>query len=363
MEGRGRARVRMRGGIGEGGEEGGRGRARGRGRGRLQAGGGEAQRRRGPTLSNEIRATLVDHVVNHGLTVREAGLRVQPNLSRFTVASVIRAFRLENRIEGRVQRGGRAPIFTPLQEREIVNMVLANNAIRLREIQAKIIEDQIIFQNVNQVSLSTIARILKAHQVQMKQMYRVPFERNSERVKQLRHEYVETRRGFNLSKVRRRGRNVIGQRAIISVPGQRGGNITLCAAITQNGVLHRHANMGPYKTPHILTFLDRVYNLTIINNMQIQYVVIWDNVSFHRSELLYRSTHISQSFSCHHILHFLTQLKNFSRHGGGKVYDLHPLARVALIQAMEEACDQIEATAIQGWDTACTAILSPLSCK
>jgi hypothetical protein len=39
----------------------------------------------------------VDHVVNHGLTLREAGLRVQPNLSRFTVASVIRAFRLENR--------------------------------------------------------------------------------------------------------------------------------------------------------------------------------------------------------------------------------------------------------------------------
>ena len=72
-----------------------------------------------------------------------------------------------------------------------MNMVLANNAIRLREIQAKMIEDQIIFQNVNQVSLSTIARILKAHQVQMKQMYRVPFERNSERVKQLRHEYVE----------------------------------------------------------------------------------------------------------------------------------------------------------------------------
>ena len=55
------------------------------------------KRRRGPTLSNEIHATLVDHVVKHGLTVREAGLRVQPNLSRFTVASVIRAFRLENR--------------------------------------------------------------------------------------------------------------------------------------------------------------------------------------------------------------------------------------------------------------------------
>ena len=37
--------------------------------------------------------------------------------------------------------------------------------------------------------------------------------------------------GFNLSKNRRRGRNIIGQRAILHVPGQRGGNITLCAAM------------------------------------------------------------------------------------------------------------------------------------
>lgn len=70
-------------------------------------------------------------------------------------------------------------------------MVLANNAIRLRELQANIIGDHAIFNNVHQVSQSTLARILKRHQVQMKQLYRVPFERNSERVKRLRHEYEE----------------------------------------------------------------------------------------------------------------------------------------------------------------------------
>ncbi len=136
----------------------------------------------------------------------------------------------------------------------------------------------------------------------MKQIYRVPFERNSERVKRLRHDYAEVcitlavwscilshnlllycnmytrstlnytilpdtvrqgvlrmdgeeiqhefiyvdEAGFNLTRTRRRGRNIIGHRAIVNVPGQRGGNITLCAAITQNGVLHRHAHMGPY---------------------------------------------------------------------------------------------------------------------
>lgn len=79
---RGRARgVRVR-GVGRGGQ----GQGRGRGRGRPRT-----------VISDEIRATLVDHVVNHGLTMREAGQRVQPNLSRYTVASIIRTFRNENR--------------------------------------------------------------------------------------------------------------------------------------------------------------------------------------------------------------------------------------------------------------------------
>ncbi len=33
--------------------------------------------------------------------------------------------------------------------------------------------------------------------------------------------------GFNLTKRRRRGRNIIGQRAIVELPGQRGGNVTI----------------------------------------------------------------------------------------------------------------------------------------
>jgi hypothetical protein len=39
-------------------------------------------------ISDEIPATVVDHVVNHGLTLREAEQRMQPNLSR--VASISR---------------------------------------------------------------------------------------------------------------------------------------------------------------------------------------------------------------------------------------------------------------------------------
>ena len=41
-------------------------------------------------ISNEI--TVIDHVINHSLSLREAGQRVQPVLNRKTVASIVRIF-------------------------------------------------------------------------------------------------------------------------------------------------------------------------------------------------------------------------------------------------------------------------------
>ncbi len=121
--------------------------------------------------------------------------------------------------------------------------------------------------------------------------------------------------GFNLAKTRRRGRNVIGHRAIIDVPGQRGGNITMCAAISSmHGVLHRHANLGPYNTGHILTFLDRLHNILIppermndADHQRNRYVVVWDNVSFIVQPQSKTGLLTTQHFSCntsHHTHHF-----------------------------------------------------------
>ena len=41
----------------------------------------------------------------------------------------------------------------------------------------------------------------------------------------------------SISKVRRGGRNLIGKRTTVHVPGQRDANITLCALIFSHGVL------------------------------------------------------------------------------------------------------------------------------
>ncbi len=82
-------------------------------------------------------------------------------------------------------------MFTAEQETHIVNMVIANNSIRLREIQQRIIEDDTTFQNIYNVSISVLGRVLARNRIRMKQIYRVPFERNSESVKQLRYDYVQ----------------------------------------------------------------------------------------------------------------------------------------------------------------------------
>lgn len=170
------------------------------------------------------------------------------------------------------------------------------------------------------------------------------------------HEYIYIDEvGFNLTKNRRRGRNVIGQRAIVNVPGQRGGNITMCAAITNNGVLHHHATLGPYNTAHIVTFLDAIYHILVPgqqNPNQQRFVVIWDNVSFHRAHL------VQNWFVAHpHFLvlylppysPFLNPIEEFFSTWRWRVYDRHPCAHIPLLQAMEEACGDIDIASIQGW--------------
>ncbi|RXN14312.1 interleukin-1 receptor accessory -like 1-A isoform X3 [Labeo rohita] len=114
----------------------------------------------------------------------------------------------------------------------ITNLAVEHSGVYTIDINSK--------EQEQRFNLKVKGRVLARNRIRMKQIYRVPFERNSERVKQLRYDYVQRvmeleadvmgheqvfvdEAGFNLTKTRRRGRNIIGHRAIINVPGQRGG--------------------------------------------------------------------------------------------------------------------------------------------
>lgn len=99
--------------------------------------------------------------------------------------------------------------------------------------------------------------------------------------------------GFNQTKGRKRGWNLIGHRATADVSGQWGGNIMMCAPIADHSVLTHIPLIGPYNTQHFLTFLDTLYRDLIpddkrglIQNDLPKYVVIWDSVSFHYSNTI-----------------------------------------------------------------------------
>lgn len=83
----------------------------------------------------------------------------------------------------------------------------------------------------------------------------------------------------------------MGHFVIVHIYGQHGGNITMCAAISQNGVIHHHATFGPYNSAHIITSLNTLHNRLILNYQgngpeQSRFVVVWDNASFHWAALV-----------------------------------------------------------------------------
>ncbi|XP_055062950.2 uncharacterized protein [Misgurnus anguillicaudatus] len=246
-------------------------------------------------------------------------------------------------------------------------MVRARNDIRLREIRQHILDNEDVFRKVEAISLQTIARVLKRHQVSLKQLYHVPFERNTERVKQLRNEYVQRvmemdadenhhkflfldEAGFNLAKTRRRGRNVIGQRATVTVPGQRGANITMCAAISKDGVVGRRPRIGSYNAALLIAFLEELNQVCRADG--VTYVVVWDNVQFHHAGMVQAWFQAHPQFCTLYLppySPFLNPIEEFFSTWRWKVYDRHPHEQATLLQAMDDACNDITADQCQAW--------------
>ncbi len=52
------------------------------------------------------------------------------------------------------------------------------------------------------------------------------------------------------------------------------------------GVLHHHATLVPYNTEQIIAFLDAIHAVVQDRPQQPRFVVIWDNVGFHRAALV-----------------------------------------------------------------------------
>ncbi|XP_032877765.1 uncharacterized protein LOC116973630 [Amblyraja radiata] len=156
--------------------------------------------------------------------------------------------------------------------------------------------------------------------------------------------------GFNLAKTRRRGRNLIGQRATIQVPARRGANISMCAAISEDGVVGRRSLIGAYNAELLVAFLDE---LTLVcRAVGVIYVIVWDNVRFHHAHLVQAWFQAHPQFLTVYLppySPFLNPIEEIFSTWRWKVYDRHPHQQVTLLQAMDNACDDITADQCQAW--------------
>ncbi|KAF0026011.1 hypothetical protein F2P81_020748 [Scophthalmus maximus] len=138
-------------------------------------------------------------------------------------------------------QGGRERLLSPEQETEIMNMVLENNAITLRQIQRKIIENNEIFLNIDRKeSKNCDITMYNDHSRSISDIVMCVSESVSSRRLQ-RHQVVFIDEvGFNLTKDER-------------VEG-----ISSASAEGTSHVQrpHHHAALGPYNTAHPITLLD-----------------------------------------------------------------------------------------------------------
>ncbi len=114
----------------------------------------------------------------------------------------------------------------------------------------------------------------------------------------------------------------------------------------------------PHNTAHLITFLDTLHNTLIPPDQvdgpgQLRYVVIWDNVCFHRAALVRNWFTAHPRFLVVYLppySPFLNPIEEFFSAWRWKVYDRNPQTRIPLLQAMEDACGDIAADTFHGWN-------------
>ena len=89
--------------------------------------------------------------------------------------------------------------------------------------------------------------------------------------------------GYNLHIRRRRGRARVGEVAWIETPTQRGGNISVCAAMNENGLLLSEAILGPYNKVSFGLFLQRLFHFMDVHLPAGEKWIVMDNCSFHKN--------------------------------------------------------------------------------
>lgn len=165
--------------------------------------------------------------------------------------------------------------------------------------------------------------------------------------------------GFNLAKTRRRGRNVIGQRATVAVSGQRVWKYHHVCCNGQWWFASQHTTHWPIQhRKRLIALREQLYAQLVpaeqgepVRNPQV-FVIVCDNVAFHHSAA------VTDWFAAHHrfmVLYlpayspFLNPIEEFFSAWRWKVFGHHPHDQMSLLEAMCAGCEDTSPEDCQGW--------------
>jgi hypothetical protein len=172
------------------------------------------------------------------------------------------------------------------------------------------------------VSKSTIERTIENFKYSFKRVNNLPVRSNDEQSLNARSCYgnlfmqlmssVDDSKfyfidevGFNVSMRCRRGRSLIGTRAVQNVTSLRSRNISFCCAMNKNGVFKYSSQKRAYNTESFLGFIEDV--IEKLNELKVKgVVIIMDNVPFHKAVVVNNKVNygITKLYFFRHTLHF-----------------------------------------------------------
>jgi len=217
-------------------------------------------------MSDERRGMALDLMLNQRLSVAQVARTLGTGIKKTTLYALRRSFIKTSRTE-RKMKGGSASRYTD-QDAEVLCAIQDEHA-EWTYPQLRTEWWSRTGKAAMRLSDGTINRMLKGGKFSTKQMTLVPIARNTSTNITARRLYALNavqwmnrdviyidEAGFNLHLIRRRGRSRIGQRATVETVNSRGGNISICAAISPTlGVMHYKVRLGAFNSDEFVTFL------------------------------------------------------------------------------------------------------------
>lgn len=253
------------------------------------------RRHRGPykEISNDTRIRFIKAILSKKESEKLGDIATMFDINPKTGSSIMSKFYRTGRMERDTRQGGRPYKVTPEICEFVSAMVDQNPALTLKQIKSQIMENFHVF-----ISEMTVSTILTKQGFTVKLIRQIPESRNTEETLDQRMVYCwdfvnhkpmddhiiyidET--GFNLHVRRHFGRARKGKHACLVVPNNKGSNISVCAAMSCEGLILKDVSFEPYNSVKFEEFMKRLCDYLHFRGLYGCWLVC-DNVRFHHSK-------------------------------------------------------------------------------